>query len=54
MNSQIIQNSAFLKAIYYSKPTERKMMLELMGDEETRVFCEIALQNTSRANYNQS
>jgi hypothetical protein len=44
MNSQIFQDSAFLKAIYYSKPTERKRMLELMGDEETRVFCEIALK----------
>jgi hypothetical protein len=44
MNRQIIQNSAFLNAIYYSKPTERKRMLDLMGDEETRVICEIALK----------
>jgi len=44
MNRQIIQNSVFLNAIYYSKPTERKRMLDLMGDEETRVICEIALK----------
>lgn len=44
MNRQIIQNSAFLKAIYFSIPTERKRMIELMGDEETRVICEIALK----------
>ena len=44
MNRKIIQNSAFLNAIYYSKPTERKRMLDLMGDEETRVICEIALK----------
>jgi len=41
MNGRIFRNSAFIKALYYAEPMQRKHMIENMSDDEIRVMSDI-------------
>ena len=42
MNSRIIQNAAFIKALFYADPLERRQMLRDISLEQIRAISDIA------------
>jgi len=42
MSRRIFQNSAFLKALYYAQPLQRKQMIEHISQDQIRVISDIA------------
>jgi len=44
MNRRIFQNSAFLKALYYAQPLQRKQMIQFISQDQIRVISDIAEQ----------
>jgi len=44
MSRRIIQNSAFLKALYYAQPIQRKLMIAFITTEQIKALSEIALK----------
>ena len=44
MNRRIFQNSAFLIALYYAQPLQRKFMIEFISPDRIRAISNIAIK----------
>ena len=44
MSRRILQHSAFLKALYYTEPIQRKLMIEFITNDQIRALSEIIMK----------